>query len=400
MSDLTVQNITTNVRAFRQVHRQSGCAFAAVWLLANLVWPLTVSAELKTWDGRHSIDKIEVTAVYFVPKDRLPLPDWKDRVSYFCRRIERFHEREFQGQSTLKTVIRPEPFRSERDTKELREGNGDAIFFRTFREVDAALKFGQGERTAYPILLVLSDINWRPLDDFFRVKPTDDGKFAFEGQLINGRHFPGAASGGARATYLADRGVGWGLVSADGWRVPYSGTDCVVYHEGVGHSVGLPHPEPGNGSVMSLAQYQGWINESWLDDDQKKRLGWQPPSKAADRAGDLFSVFTALPDPLMPKPDQTVSLQFTWPTKAQIKSLRVRVQTNLWGPWLDVPQRPSSTVPDSVELGQFDRATPVSYRVDATLNDSRDVELWGYFQVREKPDTLVLPRRKPDEPEE
>ena len=48
--------------------------------------------------------------------------------------------------------------------------------------------------------------------------------------------------------------------------------------------------------------------------------------------------------------------------------------------------------PDSVPLGQFDRATPVSYRVDAVLADGRDVELWGYFQVREKPDLNPSPR--------
>jgi hypothetical protein len=111
--------LTTDALAFRQVDRQSGWAIAAVLWLANLLWPWTASAELKTWDGKHSIEKIEVTAVYFVPKDRSPLPDWKDRLSYFCRRIERFHEREFQGQSALKTVIRPEPYRSEHDSQRL-----------------------------------------------------------------------------------------------------------------------------------------------------------------------------------------------------------------------------------------------------------------------------------------
>ena len=67
-------------------------------------------AELKTWDGKYSIDKIEVAVVYFLPNDREPLPDWKDRVSYFCRRAEWFHEREFQGQSTLKMALRPNRF--------------------------------------------------------------------------------------------------------------------------------------------------------------------------------------------------------------------------------------------------------------------------------------------------
>ena len=111
---------------------------------------------------------------------------------------------------------------------------------------------------------------------------SSDGQF--EGHIIGDRHFPGAASGGARSLYQPDRGVGWGLVSGDGWRVPYSGTDCVVYHEGVGHPIGLPHPEPGDDSVMSLAQYKYWLNETWIDEPQKRKLGWQPtPEKPATR---------------------------------------------------------------------------------------------------------------------
>lgn len=378
-----------------------------VWLLfwASLFVTETALAELKTWDGKHAIDRIEVTVVYFVPRDRSPLPDWKERVSYFCRRIERFHEREFQGQSVLKAAMQPEPITSARTTEQLRNGDADFIFFQTLGEVDGELQFGKGEHKAFPILLVLSEINWRPLDDFFRVKANDDGKLEFEGNYLNGRHFPGAASGGARATYLSDRGIGWGLVSGDGWRVPYSGTDCVVYHEGVGHTVGLPHPEPGNASVMSLGQYNGWISESWLDEAQKKRLGWKPPEKAIDRKTDLFSAFKALPVPLVPKPNEPVSLKLTWPEGATVKSLRVRFQTDVAGPWIESAE--ASTIlepvpnqnklfkakpPDSVRLGQFDRATPVGYRVDAVLADGRDIELWGYFQVREKPDLIPLPR--------
>ncbi len=366
-------------------------AFVAFLLPLNFVTKL--SAELKTWDGKHSIDKIDVTVVYFVPKDREPLPDWKERVNYFCRRIERFHEREFQGQSTMRATMRAEPFRSARSTDQLRNGDANFIFFQTLGEVDEALQFARGERSAFPILLVLSEINWKPLDDFFRVKPIDSG-WKFEGNYSNGRHFPGAESGGARATYIAGRGVGWGLVSADGWRVPYSGSDCVVYHEGCGHTVGLPHPEPGNNSVMSLGQYHGWISESWLDEAQKKRLGWNPPEKPFDRKTDLFSTFTALPEPRVPKPNEPVSLKLTWPEPARVKSCRVRLQTDVLGPWLEVASftpSESDLRPDKLNLGRFDRATPVSYRVDAVLDDGRDVELWGYFQVREKTDVGPTP---------
>ncbi len=38
-------------------------------------------------------------------------------------------------------------------------------------EVDKALKFGRKDDGVFPILLVLSDINWKPLEDFYRIKP-------------------------------------------------------------------------------------------------------------------------------------------------------------------------------------------------------------------------------------
>jgi len=363
-------------------------------LLAGSIFghsPSAQAAELKTWDSRHSISNIAVTVAYFVPRDRQPLPDWHDRVSYFAKRIELFHAREFRGQSTLKANVLDEPFTSARTTAQLRAGDANFIFFQTLREVDQELKFGRDKDGAFPILLVLSEINWRPLDDFFRVSP-QDGQLKFEGQIINGRHFPGARSGGSRATYLKDRGVGWGLVSADGWRVPYCGTDCVIYHEGVGHPIGLPHPEPQNDTVMSLAQYRGWLSESSVDESQKKRLGWNQPDQKFDRSTDLFSSFTAIPSPLAPKPDEPVTLKLAWPQNADVSKVRVRLQTELSGPWVEAASLTIEPAPKKVALGAFDRPTPVSYRIDATLKNGETVELWGYFQVRETADTSLLPR--------
>lgn len=358
---------------------------AAVFLATSCAW-----GDTRTWDGKHDTSKIEVTVVYFTPRDRRPLADWRERVDYFCRRIEQFHAREFGSQSALKTVVHPEPFVSEATTAELRRGDGDFIFFKTLRETDARLKFAQGERAAYPILLVLGEINWRPLDDFYRLHPRD-GQLVFEGNYNSGEHFPGAESGGARATYLADRGVGWGLVSADGWRVPYRGSDCVVYHEGVGHTVGLPHPEPGNGSVMSLGQYQGWISESWLDKEQKSRMKWQPEKADESPQIQLFSHFRALPKPQVPRPGEAVSLTLDWPEKAEVKSLRVRYQTSVDGPWIDIQQRWEGAAPAKADLGKFDRATPISYRVDTELKNGATAELWGYFQVRQQPSVPPQP---------
>jgi hypothetical protein len=356
-----------------------------------LLFPvLAANAETMTWDGKHDTTNINVSIVYFLPADRPALPDWRDRVDYYARRITQFHTREFNGQSSLQTVVHPNPVVSKQTTSELRQGDADKIFFRTLSQVDRQLAFAKDPTDAFPILLVLSEINWRPLDDFYRLHPRKR-ELVFEGNYNQGEHFPGAASGGARATYLADRGVGWGLVSADGWRVPYRGSDCVIYHEGCGHTVGLPHPEPGNGSVMSMGQYKGWISESWLDKEQKSRLRWEPKETPNADQIELFSRFRALPKPSVPRPGQVVKLKLDWPDEAQVKSLRVRFQTSIAGSWVDVPQSSQQDPPEFATLGAFDRPTPVSYRVDAELENGATAELWGYFQVRVDRETVPQP---------
>ena len=344
--------------------------------------PTLAEEGLHTFDGKHSIANIEVTFVYFVPKDRAALADWHDRVHYFAGRIEAFHRRELDGQSNLKVIVRPEPFRSSKASEAIRGDDPNATFFNTVNETRDALKWPGETRGAFPILLVLSEINWRELDDFRRIRVID-GKEVHEGNVgEGGRHFPGAESGGARATYWSNEGFGLGLVSADGWRVPYSGSDCVVYHEGVGHTIGLPHPEPIDNSVMGVAQYRGWINETFLNEDQKRALGWKP--KAGKGPESLFTAFTAVPSPSVPKVGEPVALRLRWPRGAKVKSLRLRYQTDLSGPWSEAKAEigPTDKPPTRLALPSFERATPVSYRVDAAIETGQEVEIWGYFQVK------------------
>ena len=234
----------------------------------------------------------------------------------------------------------------------------------------------------FPVLLVLSDINWRELDDFRRVRIVD-GKPVHEGHVArDGRHFPGAESGGARATYDANAGYGMGLVSGDGWRVPYGGSDCVVYHEGLGHSLGLPHPEPVDDTVMGTAQYRFWINETKLNLEQRKKLGWTPPAVEPDRSRDLFTHFAAIPNPKVPKPGDGVTLALKWPKDANVKMIVLRHQTALDGKWIATKIDAKGALPESVSLGKFDASTPVSYRIDVGLADGQTAEIWGYFQVK------------------
>jgi hypothetical protein len=336
-----------------------------------------------TYDGKHDISTIHLTVAYFVPKDRTPLPDWKDRVGYYLRRVSAFHERELDGLSKIKVSLHPTPLVTELAAADFRRGDQDKTFFGTMDEVKALLKWKPDRGDGFPVLLVLSDINWRELDDFKRTRLIA-GKEVHEGNIgPGGRHFPGAESGGARATYVARPGFGMGLVSGDGWRVPYAGgSDCVVYHEGLGHSIGLPHPDPIDDTVMGTAQYKFWINEAKLNVKQKEKLGWKPPAVEPDRTGDLFTHFTALQRPLVPKAGEPVSLALKWPKDASVKQLKVRVQTELFGKWETIPTDVTGTAPATVPLRTFDKPTPVSYRVDAALADGQTAEIWGYFQVK------------------
>ena len=167
-----------------------------------------------------------------------------------------------------------------------------------------------------------------------------------------------AESGGARATYRPDEGLGMGLVSGDGWRVPYSGSDSVFYHEGVGHPIGLPHPEPLGDSVMGIAQYKFWINQTWVNPSQKPAPGWSDgtglrsvrlPTKTY--TNDLFTVFTAVPNPLVPTPKEPVKLEFTWPEGSKLRAIKIQVQTDLRGRWRTLPVGSAGPTPASLSLG-------------------------------------------------
>jgi hypothetical protein len=394
---------------FRRIHHAAAnVAVVCLFLLAIAHSPLARAAEtpgLTTWDGRHSIDTIRATVVYFVPSDRQPLPDWRERVEWLCERVRRFHHREFAGRSRLVTTIHPEPFRSAASTAALRVGDGDATFFRTLSEVDRTIDVGRDPDGAFPVLLVLSDINWRPLDDFSRQSPAGQG-WKFDGALADGGlHVPGAAAGGSRAVYLADRKRGWGLVSGDGWRVPCRGSDCVVYHEGIGHAIGLPHPEPADGSVMSVGQYRSALAQSWVEAGQKKQLGFTADADAP-AADPVFDTFTAAPEPAVPRPGESVALRLS-PLDLIPPGLRVEVQTSLRGPWTSVPVDAEALRKGLVSLGRFDRPCGVGWRVTGPMpkidieagDDARRgpgdgpsaATAWGYFQVRLTPEVPPPP---------
>ncbi len=340
---------------------------------------------IATRDG-WALDVIDATVVYFVPKGRTPLVDWRDRVDYHVRRLVEFHARELTGQSELRATVVAEPVCSALTSDELRLGDPTFTFMQTIGEVERTLGFARA-RVGFPVLIVLSDINWHELDDFWRVRMTDEGP-VFDGVVVGGCHVPGSPAGGSRATYVPERGVGLALVSADGWRVPYRGSDCVVYHEGIGHAIGLPHPEQADGSVMSHAQYRGELRESWLAGADKRALGWTPSSPP------VIATLRARVEPAVPRPGESIALHCSWPAGARIASGTVAWQCDLRGPWTTHPLAAGAPLL-AVPLPSFATPSPVSYRIAAQLVDGRDVDAWGYFQVRVAPDEAPLPPEPP-----
>lgn len=343
----------------------------------------SASGSVHTYGGTDDLSRIDVTAVYYLPKGRTPVPDWRERMNYMARRIEQFHRREFSGQSEAVIHLPAAPLQSTHTVEDLRSGDATRMFWTMVNDARGRLGWPGPARSGFPVLLLFSDTNWRELDDFRRLRVVD-GVPRHEGAIgEEGRHFPGAESGGSRAAFIKHEKLGVALVTADGWRVPYTGSDCVAYHEGLGHVLGLPHPEPGNGSVMSQAQYRYNINQAWIDEDQKLAMGWAKPPSPPSLEADLFTKFTAKHQPAVPLVGQEVRVDLTWPAGAAITGLTAEVQTDLFGPWLRVPAPAGDGgCPSAIRLGAFQAASPVSYRIRVALADGRQEEIWGYFQVR------------------
>jgi hypothetical protein len=163
----------------------------------------------------------------------------------------------------------------------------------------------------------------------------------------------------------------------------------------VGHPIGLPHPEPIDNSVMGVAQYEDWISRSFLNREQKIRLGWEPVNTKPTSQQQLFSTFRAVPNPVIPRPGEPVQLIPDWPDGAQVQRCDVQFQTSLGGPWMTVPVAWDGPRPQFLTLGAFERPTPVSFRIRTELQDGAAAELMGYFQVREQANLPLQPHALP-----
>lgn len=335
------------------------------------------------------IKKIDVQVPYYVPSDREPLQDWRERVEYHLCRVKKFHDREFCGQSELIYTIYPSPFVGSVTRSGFPQDDVNRFFWYIINDVWHSGRISFDE-DMFPILLVLSDVNFSPgYDDWTRtcngdgcIFPGPHSKCA--GHVKDtGEDRPGTRCGGARSVFWPEKHIGLGLVTADGWRVPIKGTDCVVYHEGVGHAIGLPHPEPIDNSVMGLAQYEDSINKTWVNEDQKEKLGWR--HAPIDRS-DLFSTFEVSHSPTNPSATSTVIVKAKFPSRFIAQSITAKCQNGLREPFQSLGEAGMVRVGDNTLaywcLPPLPVGESVGYRVRIETTNGEREEIWNYYKVR------------------
>ncbi len=344
---------------------------------------------IHTLGATDSLQQIAVEAVYYLPADSEPLPDWQERIDYLMRRAQKFHRRELTGQSDLTYRIYPEPFISSATAMGFPQDDPNNFFWQIVNEVWHSGKI-KIQSDAFPIILVFSDHNYSPsYDDWTRecrgvgcLFPEPHSDCAGHVKS-NGEDRPGSRCGGSRALFWPEMHIGLGLVTADGWKVPLLGSDCVVYHEGIGHSIGLPHPEPIDDSVMGLAQYVDGIHLTWLNENQKLALGWE--KKAVDRST-LFSTFNVEHSPHCPSATEPVQILATFPIHFHPNLIRAEYQTALREPFQRIDANVSWQKDNYYNflwtLPPVEKGKSIAYRIRVETEEGQQESIWHYYKIR------------------
>lgn len=190
-------------------------------------------------DPETKLERVRLSAVYFIPRDRqgLAAPDWRETLQKALEETRAFHRLQFSGRSKLEYTIIETPLTGEReglfyDGTDTNRGNPQA--WRSIQqEVDRRLGRLPMDQDALHARLIL-----------------------YEGV---------GALGGERAI----------LVSSGYLRTPYAAS--TVYHE-LGHVFGLPdayeygHGTPLDEDIMGLGRTRP-IGEVYLSEQAKRGMG-------------------------------------------------------------------------------------------------------------------------------
>ncbi|MGH7129271.1 MAG: hypothetical protein ACREIV_11935, partial [Planctomycetaceae bacterium] len=110
------------------------------------------------------------------------------------------------------------------------------------------------------------------------VDPNDAYQWLHDHNYFIGRNAPygtdlgdirqaGGSRGGYRGVHSQIGPYGAGIVTEEGWKHPeIRGTAIVAYHEGLGHSLGMPHPADDVATgVMGQAMYRTTLENSYVE---------------------------------------------------------------------------------------------------------------------------------------
>ncbi|MBW3595825.1 MAG: hypothetical protein KY475_00965 [Planctomycetes bacterium] len=276
-----------------------------------------------------SIRHVRLKAVYLVPKDRTPSAGWQDDLTNILPRLKNFHEREFRtargGEFSKMSLELHGPVTGAKSTDGYRD-LGDDFYGKMVREVreldragglthpvyESASVEDQAGPPSVTVYLIFADWGLEDVapashyqkclwdeaahDYVCHGEPPSARDWLDErGYFVGGNAPAGydlsdiSQAGGSQARFwgIDDElgAYGAGIVTEEGWKHPeIEGTAVVAYHEGPGHSLGMPHPEPEaanarNPGVMGLALYNSTLEDAYIEPSILREMA--PPSLIA-----------------------------------------------------------------------------------------------------------------------
>ena len=199
--------------------------------------------------GYPNIDfsQLKIYAFYLVPKDRVPVADWKQKIDTLLNRVKTFHESQLKGSSVITYEIYDQPIIGSFTTQGYRDKGYGGWYGAMCGEVMPVKDPIFGQFASY---IIFAD--WGQEDDCSNYY-VNRCKGEIDISDIK-------QCGGAGAAHWGNYNGGYagcGLIPEEAWKHPeVPGTDTVVYHEGFGHAANIPHSNPLDPSgVMGTAYY-------------------------------------------------------------------------------------------------------------------------------------------------
>ncbi|MGV8123193.1 MAG: hypothetical protein AB2L14_25815 [Candidatus Xenobiia bacterium LiM19] len=227
------------------------------------------------------ITKAKVHAFYLVPKERKPSLHWNSKIEALLENMRLFHEREFKGLSSVCFRLHHEPVVGRKITSEYRDEKHCSYYEEMSRQVmEYERPEGEFDYHSYAVF-----VDWGKVDnedgngcDTYVGKRNDKTLDVSDILQLHG------CCGGSWCEKY-----GSAIITEEAWKHPeIEGTDIVVYHECLGHPLGMPHTKSEKG-VMGFGQYAHiTLEESYLEQEIISNMVVFSPDEA-EKVSHLFS---------------------------------------------------------------------------------------------------------------